>query len=55
VHGDFTRFYEIKPVQRRPMGAMHFGLHAALVFGMHVSLAKLQGHGIHPGTRTQVQ
>ncbi len=37
------------------MAAMYFGLIAALVFGMHVALAQLQGHGIHPETRTQVQ
>ena len=49
------RFYEITPAQRWTMAAMYFGLIAALVFGMHISLAQLRGHGIHPGTRTQVQ
>ncbi len=49
------RFYEIKPAQRWTMAAMYVGLIAALVFGMHVALAQLQGHGIHPETRTQVQ
>lgn len=49
------RFYEIKPAQRWTMAAMYFGLIAALVFGMHVALAQLQGHGIHPETRPQVQ
>ncbi len=49
------RFYEIKPAQRWTMAAMYFGLIASLVFGMHVALAQLQGHGIHPETQTQVQ
>ena len=49
------RFYEVTPAQRWTMGAMYFGLIAALVFGMHVALAQLQGHGIHPETRTHVQ
>ena len=49
------RFYEIKPAQRWTMAALYFGLIATLVFGMHVALAQLQGHGIHPETRTQVQ
>jgi Zn-dependent protease len=49
------RFYEIKPAQRWTMAVMYFGLIAALVFGMHVALAQLRGHGIHPETQTQVQ
>ena len=49
------RFYEVTPAQRWTMAAMYFGLIAALVFGMHVALAQLQGHGIHPETRTHVQ
>ncbi len=42
------RFYKIKPAQRWTMAAMYLGLIAALVFRMHVALAQLQGHGIHP-------
>lgn len=49
------RFYEVTPARRWTMGAMYFGLIAALVLGMHVALAQLGGHGIHPQTRTQVQ
>src|ERR1700681_2619148 len=39
------RYYEVTPNQRWRMAAMYFGLIAALVFGMHVALAQLQGHG----------
>ncbi|MBA2241558.1 MAG: site-2 protease family protein [Chthoniobacterales bacterium] len=46
------RFYEVTPAQRWSMAAMYFGLIAALVFGMHVALDQLAGHGIHPGTPT---
>jgi hypothetical protein len=49
------RFYEIKPAQRWTMAVMYFGLIGALVFGMHVALTQLHGHGIRPERRTQVQ
>lgn len=49
------RFYEVTPTQRWTMAALYFGLIGALVVGMHVALAQLQGHGVHPETRTQVQ
>jgi hypothetical protein len=49
------RFYDVTSAQRWTMAATYFGLIAALVFGMHVALAQLQGHGIHPETRTHVQ
>ena len=49
------RFYEVTSAQRWTMATMYFGLIAALVFGMHAALAQLQGHGIHPETRTHVQ
>jgi Zn-dependent protease len=49
------RYYEVTPAQRWMMATMYFGLIAALVFGMHVALAQLQGHGIRPEARTQVQ
>ncbi len=49
------RFYEVTPAQRWTMAALYFGLIAALVVGMQVALAQLQGHGIHPETRPHVQ
>ncbi len=35
------RFYEIEPAQRWTMGALYFGLIAALAYGMHVSEVQL--------------
>jgi Zn-dependent protease len=36
------RYFEVTPAQRWTMGAMYFGLIAALVFGMHVAQVELQ-------------
>ena len=48
------RYFEVTPAQRWAMGAMYFGLIAALVFAMHV--AQTQLHSVpRPGTRTTIQ
>ena len=48
------RYFQVAPARRLTMGAMYFGLMAALVVGMHI--AQTQLHSIpRPGTPTTVQ
>jgi hypothetical protein len=52
------RFYEVSPAQRWQMGALYFGLIAALVFGMHSALSQLDDRGVkvsRTGEKSQSQ